>query len=350
MKYIQIVNGKKDFAVQFKENPIRFYLVSAYSKTAEIDGISAAGLPGMLEYTPPADMEVMQFGKAKCLPVIPESPSGPPSPVIINCAVQQLCPFPVEMIDVGLSIKTHATHTNLGFQPSESILDGANVPVEKLMAAAKSYAAHIKLSNEVAVIAECVPAGTTTAYALCKTLGFNCDAMFASSSIDPRIALLKQRVVDQAIATCGMPKSAIEAAQKFGDNMQPFSTVLAAELSKQQPVVLAGGTQMLAVYALMKSLNLDADYSNIAVVTTPWVVNDPLSDFAGLARMIDPEMNTFFGDFAMTSEIENLVLYEKGLVKEGVGAGACIAYALSNGITPKQLLTRVEETYRLLYG
>ena len=104
-KYIRNVSGDKGFINYLNTENTAFRLVAAYTKTCEIKNISSAGLPGKLDLTPPADMEMLLLGKSLCMPSIPEAPSGPPSPVIISYAVKNLFNIPVFFIDAGLKIK-----------------------------------------------------------------------------------------------------------------------------------------------------------------------------------------------------------------------------------------------------
>src|SRR5664279_3259715 len=58
----------------------------ASSDTGAIEGISIAGASAeMRRYTPPADMEALFYGEAKCIPGVAATPDGIPSPVIIAC-------------------------------------------------------------------------------------------------------------------------------------------------------------------------------------------------------------------------------------------------------------------------
>lgn len=349
MKNIRTVSGDTRFIDKLQTEKIAFRLVAAYTKTCEIEGISSAGLPGKLHLTPPADMEALYYGKAKCLPAMPEAPTGPPSPVILAIAVQSFMDIPLYFIDAGLKTMSEAPALKLAVYESASIMDGAGVSVQYLVAEGKKYAKNVNSDDDIEIIAECVPGGTTTAYSLCRALGYECDNMFSASSIEPEHANFKKSIVDEAIKKHGMFDDIEEACKYYGDNMQPFVAGAVAEISKEKPVVLAGGTQMLAVYALIKKLNLDANFENIAVVTTRWVVDDEYSDFKGLANLIDPKMNAFCCDFYMDSYIANLALYEKGMVKEGVGAGALLTYAFANNIEPSDILDKVESLYCKLF-
>lgn len=138
--------------------------------------------------------------------------------------------------------------------------------------------------------------------------------------------------------------------------------VLAA--SRRCGVLLAGGTQMLAVYALSQALAMKKDASSmdrlnshldepdgltwrskqVVVGTTRWVVEDTTGDTIGLGNDIGgvPLLATQLS-FA-TSRYPQLRAYERGFVKEGVGAGGCaIAAYLYQGWGLVQLVQAIEE-------
>jgi NaMN:DMB phosphoribosyltransferase len=122
---------------------------------------------------------------------------------------------------------------------------------------------------------------------------------------------------------------------------------MAIAASRTCGVMLAGGTQMLAVYALLRVIattySLDWHPEQIVVGTTRWVVEDPTGDTVGLAQAVGsvPLIATKLNFSA--SRYLPLQAYERGYVKEGVGAGgACIAASLYQGWTQTQLLNTIE--------
>jgi NaMN:DMB phosphoribosyltransferase len=104
---------------------------------------------------------------------------------------------------------------------------------------------------------------------------------------------------------------------------------------------------MLAVYALIRAIaqayTLSWNPETIVVGTTRWVTTDPTGDTIGLAELIGevPLIATQLS-FA-TSRFQALQAYERGYVKEGVGAGGCaIAASLYQDWEQTQLLGQVE--------
>ena len=104
---------------------------------------------------------------------------------------------------------------------------------------------------------------------------------------------------------------------------------------------------MLAVYALMQAASREYALfwrpEQVAVGTTRWVAEDRTGDTVGLAQDIGgvpllAAQLSFAG-----SRYGQLQAYDRGYVKEGVGAGACaIASGLAANWTPTQLLQAVE--------
>jgi uncharacterized protein (TIGR00303 family) len=347
---ICVIQGDIAFLEPLVGKSANFVLSGGYTKTAEIEGITVAGLPGFIAYTPALDMEVLELGFPKSMPDIAKAPDGPPSPVLIAMAAKSLAPFGLSFVDTGLTIKPQCTVKTLGFACANSILEGAGVEAKALFDEGVKFAGEIAEKADYFILSECVPAGTTTAYALTKALGYECDGAFASSGTDSGIKTLKQGVVAQAINREPFDTNDIFGViSRFGDTMQPFTAGLAVTLAKSKPVILGGGTQMAAVCALIKALGFSFD--NIAIATTKWIATDTTSDIAGLLASIDPAINAFYPDFDFAdSEFKNLRLYEEGFVKEGIGAGAVSVHAYLQGVDKKSLREGVEDIYRAFCG
>ena len=107
--------------------------------------------------------------------------------------------------------------------------------------------------------------------------------------------------------------------------MQIVVAAMAIGASCHGGVMLAGGTQMLAVYALAQALvrtrHLSWQPDRIVIGTTRWVAEDPTCDPIGIAELIGqvPLIATELS-FA-ESRYEALRRYEAGFVKEGIAAG-----------------------------
>jgi NaMN:DMB phosphoribosyltransferase len=130
--------------------------------------------------------------------------------------------------------------------------------------------------------------------------------------------------------------------------MQIVAAGMAIAASRNCGVMLAGGTQMLAVYALIQALTREYDLSwqpeQIVVGTTRWVAQDSTGHTVELAELVGkvPLLATQLS-FAR-SRYSQLQAYEQGYVKEGMGAGGtCIAAHLSKGWNQVQLLQAIED-------
>lgn len=348
---IEIINGDLGFLDRF-DGECTFVLAGGYTKTAEIEGITVAGLPGFIEYTPALDMEVLHFGYPKSMPDIAKAPDGPPSPVLIAMAAKELAPFALEFVDTGLTVVPKCPHTKVGDGCAESILKGSGVEAKKLYDKGALYGQSIKDKSDYFILSECVPAGTTTAYAVVKAMGYECDGYFASSSAESSVKTLKQATVDNALSNIGYDKNdPFDVISKFGDTMQPFIAGAATELSKYKPVILGGGTQMAAVCALIKAISGSEPFSNISLITTEWIAKDKNSDIRGLLSKIEGGINAFYPAFNFAnSKYKNLRIYEEGAVKEGIGAGAVAAHSYMKGVSGDELLAAIEEIYGAFCG
>lgn len=155
----------------------------------------------------------------------------------------------------------------------------------------------------------------------------------------------------------------------IGDPMQPFLAGCLLSLSRHHGVLLAGGTQMLAVYAAAAALaqrrSIPWSPAGVAVGTTRWVAEDPTGDTPGLAAAIadfvaalartnqpDPETAASMAEapillgsqlsFAASAH-PGLRAYEAGFVKEGVAAGGCaIATSLALGWNADRIAAAIE--------
>ncbi|MBP5972200.1 nicotinate-nucleotide--dimethylbenzimidazole phosphoribosyltransferase [Brasilonema sp. CT11] len=142
-----------------------------------------------------------------------------------------------------------------------------------------------------------------------------------------------------------------------GDPMQVVVAGMVIALSRSCGVLLAGGTQMLAVYALISAIAqvyaLSWRPEEVLIGTTRWVAQDLTGGTIELAQLVGKSNITPNGvtppllatelSFA-DSRYPQLRAYEHGFVKEGVGAGgACIAAHLVQGWQQHQLLQAIED-------
>lgn len=364
MKDVLILKDKKceTFFKRICEKDGIFVCTIATTETAQIPGISAAGAtPELRRYTAQADVEYLFYGKTFTIKEIPKNPLGPPSPVIITKASIDLMKLPIFIIDAGCETKPYVPSIVLRDKGLKCITtgnafkDGGKELVEKTMVLAEEL---LKFDRYI-VLGESVPGGTTTALSLLSFLGIDAFGKVSSSMSDNAHGL-KEEIVKKAHRNSKLSKELIlknpvKIVESIGDSMQLVNAVLTIYMSKKTPVILAGGTQMLAVAAFIEVLENylkeKANWNNIAVATTRWVACDEKADFIGLANSIKKLKYVFACNLNFSnSRMEGLKGYEQGLVKEGVGAGGIVtAGFIKKEFTPKKLLARIENLFENMY-
>ena len=330
-------------------------LTLGFTATGLIPGISAAGAtPSDRTYTALADAEFLVHGPLH-QPQFPLPPlQAGASPALITRAVISELAIPLRLINAGLPQAPPVEHLSLGTQPAECLTTGRALPLDQVQ---RLWQAGLDWGSQLAagvdgylLLAECVVGGTTTALALLTALGI--DALGRVNSSHPVCNhAQKQRLVLQGLGQAGWqpgdpPLHPLVAVAAIGDPMQPLVAGMAMAASRDKPVMLAGGTQMLAVYSLMMALgDLEAvpwRPDQVMVGTTRWVAEDPSGDTVGLAQLTKAGLMATQLSF-QDSRFAALRAYEQGFVKEGVGAGAAaIAAHLYRNWGPWELRLAVE--------
>jgi uncharacterized protein (TIGR00303 family) len=341
---------------QLKEKKPLFTCVIGVTETAKIAGISAAGEnPEITDYTPPADVELLHHGKCKCIPGVPVTPTGIPTPAIITMSALKLADIPTLVVNAGLKIKPHVPFVDLGGKPGRDIRTGRALEnAEEVLNRAKIAGENLSKTADYLVIGESIPGGTTTALSVLLAMGVDAKGKVSSSMpVNPHE--LKIRTVEAGLEAAGVEAGEfaddpIKAVSTVGDPMQPALAGLVLGAADKVPVIMAGGTQMAAVLAVVNASNPDI-MDNVAVGTTRWIIADKTADLKGLvAEIADVPLLAADMDFSM-SKFDGLKAYEEGIVKEGVGCGgAAIAAMLkTNGQVTKQvLLEEIENNYKQL--
>ena len=328
-----------------------FVCTIASSNTGAIEGISIAGASAeMRKYTPPADMEALFYGSARCIPGVAATPDGIPSPVIITMAALGAMALPVFVVDAGSEVSPQTPYFRLGGSPARSVVTGHAVEdAEIIFERGWHLGANLAKLTDYLILGESVPAGTTTALAVMLALGLDAEGRVSSTMIGGAHGL-KQAAVDLGFKAAGITKGSLEGAPlraiaAVGDPMQAAVAGIASAASERIPVMLAGGTQMAAVAAVMDRLG-KANMTNVCIGTTRWVLEDLDADIVTLARQAGcPRIYAADLDFG-AARFEGMHVYEAGLVKEGVGAGGAAVAALTyGGLDDDELLRRIEAVY-----
>jgi len=331
------------------EGKADFIIAASVTKTCEIEGISQAGIPGMLSATPTLDAEFLIHEKVFSIGEMPETPGGIPTPAIITRAVHNLTPFSaIEVFDLGMKdTPQHSTVHNFDIGMSDSIASGANIDArsvfEKGMKAGRDY----ELKGNYMILSECVPSGTTTATTTSLALGYDCKSDF-SSSFSNAPTNIKNETIQKALSLIDDNMTNFEKLSLVSDNMLIFNAGFLMEASRRFHVVLAGGTQMAACLLVADALREDVlmrvKSENITLATTSWVANDTNSDIAHILSLLSFKPHAVHTSFSFKdATIPVLHKYDKGEVKEGVGAGAALAYAHTNRAGNEELLKAIEQ-------
>lgn len=304
-----------------------------FTETALIPGISTAGrTPQQRQFTAIADAEFLYNGPRRS-PRYPLPPlDAGVSPALIAKAAIDRCGIPLTLVNAGLPVPPPVPAIDLGGIPAKCLSAGAAFPLEiadSLFRQGLIWGEKLAAGVEYLVIGECVVGGTTTALSVLTGLGF--DASGKVNSSHPRCNHgQKWAIVRQGLQRAGYGDRSLDPMQlvaAVGDPMQIAVAGMAIAASRSGGVLLAGGTQMLAVYALTRAIagyqGLEWKRDRVAVGTTRWVAEDPSGDTCGLAKDIGevPLLATQLS-FA-NSRYGQLRAYERGYVKEGMGAGGC---------------------------
>jgi len=376
--YTQLAQGQR-WLQQYQGHPPVLACILGFTATGLIPGISAAGAtPSDREYTAIADAEFLVNGvTSKPQHPLPPLTAGA-SPVLISRAVVEALDIPIYLFNAGLLHPLAVPAIDLGGFPAKCVTSGNALPlntVKQLFEQGVKWGQQLAIAADgYLIISECVVGGTTTALSVLTGLGI--DAVGKVNSSHPncnhaqkwdvvQIGLRKWaeremgRDLSSIIPSPHHPITSSSSVDPFqlvaavGDPMQIVAAGMAIAASCRCGVLLAGGTQMLAVYALAEALASRASLMNqyslvwqpeqVVVGTTRWVAEDSTGDTVGLARKIGtvPLLATELS-FA-TSCYPQLQAYEQGYVKEGVGAGGCaIAAHLYRGWSQIQLLQAIE--------
>ena len=325
-----------------------FLLAASVTRTCEIEGITQAGIPGLIPLTPTLDAEFITNEKVFSLTELAETPKGVPTPAIITRAVHNLHPFAtIEVLNLGLE-KTpqNCVVHNFDIDPSESIDKGACIDARAVLEKGMHFGKSYELKGSYLILGESTPAGTTTATASALALGYDCRDDFSSSFLNVPNDI-KNQTIDKALSLIDENMSTLEKLSTVSDNMLIFCAGFLLEASKRFHIVLAGGTQMAAALLIADKLREDllmrVKHENITLATTAWVTHDKNSNIAHLLSLLSYTPHALYTQFSFKeASIPVLHKYDDGEAKEGVGAGAALGYGATNNINNKELLEQIE--------
>ncbi len=357
-----------------------FACVLGFTATGLLPGISAAGAtPADREYTAIADAEFLVNGCTSH----PQRPLPPlqagASPVYISRAVLAAQQIPIQVFNAGLRHPATVPCVDLGGQAAGCVTTGEAMSlatVQHLLEQGMHWGEQLAKTSSYLILGECVVGGTTTALAVLAGLGIpawdkvnsshvtcnhnqkrqvveaglrqfkmRCETVNAIANLPPPVPVY--HAADCSPSTTNSFPDPLALVAAIGDPMQVVVAGMVLTASRTSGVLLAGGTQMLAVYALTRAI---AAYhyelwqpENVVVGTTRWVANDPTGDTVGLAQLVGDVPLLATGLSFQSSRHPQLRAYEQGYVKEGVGAGGCaIASSLYGNWSLHQLQAEIE--------
>ena len=336
----------------------RVLLLLAGTDTAAVPGISAAGAtPQSRRLTAAADAELLLLGPSQPRPhALPPLPAGVSPALISRVVVEHLALQPL-VVDAGAAVAPAVPHVQLGHAPARCLSSGAALErhrVLQLIDLGRRWGRQLARRQQPLLLAECVPGGTSTAQAVLQGLGVPAAGLVSGSLREPAHGL-KAQLVAQGLAAAQLPHPAAadQVLAAVGDPMQPLAVGLVLEASLAGvPVLLAGGSQMAAVLAAALALGDSAQRALIAahaaIATTAWVAGEASSDLAQLLEQIGARWGhqplAFAASLSFhTCRSPQLLAFEQGYVKEGVGAGGLAVLWELSGRSPEALAAACDQ-------
>jgi uncharacterized protein (TIGR00303 family) len=319
------------------ERPL-FCSILANTLLSAVPGISGAGpTPEKTLLTPVLDAELIAYGSITSMPVRPNTPTGCPTPASITRAVMELTGLSPLFINGGLVHTPTIPCLDIYGSPGDDPRFGDAVPAAgELFKKGRSIGQFLGNISDLLVLGECVPGGTTTSLCVLRGLGYDA---FVSSSYILNPLQMKEEVwrITKARLREKKISAPLDIIRCCGDPMIAIAAGIAA--TYPGPLILAGGTQMLSVAAILKEMDLPLP----RVATTCYVRDDLSANFTELAGMIgvaeiyvDPD----FGELGHSG----LARYCIGEVKEGMGAGGAMLLAWLMGYSPVEIKNKILHT------
>ena len=334
---------------------LNFYLIIAGTKTSRIDGISAVGMESKSRVkTTLADAEFLLYGPtADFRYELPLLKAGV-TPALISHVCAKLINANVVVVPIGIGQAPYFNHLKVeeeNSMPSECLSTGKAMPINRVSTLFKKGFAIGFSSENPLFISESVPGGTTTAQAVMEGIGFDVSHLIGSSLIKPP-RKLKRKIIDMGIANANLTEScdSIDIISSLGDPFQAFCLGLLIGARKgDQTVILSGGSQMIALLALALEYINSSDKKMFAervfISTTNWLVRDNKLNI--LLNLVARKHNVSLIGIGSclnfrSSRYNQLNVFEKGYVKEGVGAGGFSMLAYLKGYDYEDIISNCE--------
>ncbi|MCX6699929.1 MAG: TIGR00303 family protein [Methanomicrobiales archaeon] len=319
------------------DNPL-FVGILANTRLSTVPGVSGAGPTAKKTLlTPVLDAELITNGAITSMPVRPNTPTGCPTPATITRAVMELLDITPLFVNAGLVHTPTVPCLDLYGSPGEDPRYSDAVPgASDIFLKGETAGRLLSQYSDLLVLGECVPGGTTTALCVLRALGYPARV---SSSYAENPVCIKEGIWDAVHARAGNfnPEYPLEIVRTTGDPM--MAAVAGIVSGCKGNVLLAGGTQMLAVAAVLKAMGKKVP----GIAMTCYVRNDPEADITSTGQAIGVEIFSVdpgFGDIGHPG----LARYCIGEVKEGMGAGGAMFLASLQGFTPERIRHQIFST------
>jgi uncharacterized protein (TIGR00303 family) len=315
-----------------------FCAILGNTQLSTVPGVSGAGsTPDNTLLTPILDAELIVQGAITSHPIKPNTPTGCPTPASITRSMMELCDLQPLFINAGLRHTPTVPCLDVYGQIGEDPRFRDAVPqAQKLFEQGKRIGKFLSGSSDLIVLGESVPGGTTTALCVLRALGY--EASVSSSFVDNPVSQKEEicRVVLARIRADHIT-APLDILKYTGDPMMPVAAGISSTYTGH--LLLAGGTQMLAVSAIIKAMGFPLPY----VVTTTYVRDDSSANVGQIARQIGVQIfyvDPGFGDLGHAG----LARYCIGEVKEGMGAGGAMCLAHLLGYSPEEIRAKILST------
>ncbi|WOX55437.1 TIGR00303 family protein [Methanoculleus palmolei] len=310
-------------------------LVLGNTLLSTVPGVSGAGAtPEKTLLTPVLDAELVTTGAITSISARPDTPTGCPTPATITRSMMELTDLSPVLINAGLA------HT-----PTVPCLDVYGIPggdprkedavphAALLFERGEAVGRLLSHYSDFLMLGECVPGGTTTALCVLRALGYDVSvsSAFVKNPVDLKEAICRDVLARIDATGARGPLDILRAA---GDPMMPVAAGIASAYSGE--IFFAGGTQMLAVAAVLKALGKRMP----RLATTVYVRDDPSAGF--VRSVADVGTTAYFVDpnFAGIGHV-GLARYCIGEAKEGMGAGGALTLAYLMGHSPEEITRKV---------
>jgi len=342
-------------------NNLKIFLIIAGTNTSQIPGISAAGINAKSRRkTALADAEFLLKGASKDHKYkLPRLNAGVTPALISHVCSKLINVYPV-IVPLGIEVKPYFNHLivedeDLG--PSNCLTTGKSMPRERVVNLYKGGLEIGKSSKQPILISESVPGGTTTAQAVMEAFGLRVSNLVGSSLFKaPRD--LRRKVVQKGLLNANLNSDfdSFDVVAAVGDPFQAFSMgiLIGARLAKQ-PVILSGGSQMLAIILLVLEfleVKNENDYiEDVFIATTGWLVKD--NSLNDLVNIINEKYDVKLLGLASplnfkSSKYKELKDYELGHVNEGVGAGGISLLAFLDGFKNEEIVSLCQQNLEMM--